>query len=583
MKKHFQVFLNIFLLALIMTACGGPAKQDALPTDAPSPKSVSTEETAAEESQMSAKDHIILGRDYFDRGQLEQARDELLAALELEPDNEEALIGLGNVYNELGQYEQAIPLYDAVLARNPDNINAHRGLCIAFVWVQPAKGETQCVTAIKLDPQNADLYNGLGAAQYKQNKYEEAIVSFQKAIEINPRQESAHYNLGHVYVLTKNYEAAIPELEESVQIAWENDAAFYDLGVAYINRHDYQQAVSNYEKAIALNPDSASSFNDLGFIYRELGEKEKAIAAFEKYLELRPDTPYKSQYETLIAELKGNSLQSEQFLNTQIAFVSERDGNLEIYSMKTDGSSLARLTDNPANDVEPDWSPDGKYIVFASDRNGNYDIYIMKADGSEVTQLTDDPANDFSPAWSPNNNLIAFMSERDGIPNIYWIQADGSYLSSVFNDDNNIKLTPTFAYGATNQGLAFVSKPSQDGTYNLYFFDKVMGKVTRITDDLGDVQAPDWSRNGRFIIFSTNLSGNNDLFIVRPDGTELDQLTKNDVDENRPRWSPDSNFIMYSVGRDKTSEIEIRDENGEVLRVTDNDAFDGMPTWGPME
>src|SRR5687767_3392148 len=60
-----------------------------------------------------------------------------------------------------------------------------------------------------------------------------------------------------------------------------------------------------------------------------------------------------------------------------IAFQSNRDGNNEIYVMNGDGSGLTNLTDNPADDFGPVWSPDGKKIIFSSNRDGNYDIYVM--------------------------------------------------------------------------------------------------------------------------------------------------------------------------------------------------------------
>ncbi|MHC4335208.1 MAG: TolB family protein [Planctomycetota bacterium] len=66
----------------------------------------------------------------------------------------------------------------------------------------------------------------------------------------------------------------------------------------------------------------------------------------------------------------------------KIAFVSERDGNSEIYVMNADGSAQKNLTNNPASDEAPNWSPDGKMIAFASFRDGNYEIYVMNADGS---------------------------------------------------------------------------------------------------------------------------------------------------------------------------------------------------------
>ena len=69
--------------------------------------------------------------------------------------------------------------------------------------------------------------------------------------------------------------------------------------------------------------------------------------------------------------------------------------------MNADGSSQTRLTNNTSNDYEPVWSPDGKYIAFVSDRDGNDEIYLMKADGSEQTRLTNNSVDDWYPVWQP--------------------------------------------------------------------------------------------------------------------------------------------------------------------------------------
>ncbi len=118
---------------------------------------------------------------------------------------------------------------------------------------------------------------------------------------------------------------------------------------------------------------------------------------------------------------------------TRIAFTSLRHGqnaddswNREIYVMAADGSDPVRLTDDPASDGAPAWSPDGATIVFTSDRDGNDDIYLMAADGSDIIRLTDDPADDDFPTWSPDGTMIAFVSQRDGDREIYVMAADGS-------------------------------------------------------------------------------------------------------------------------------------------------------------
>ena len=110
----------------------------------------------------------------------------------------------------------------------------------------------------------------------------------------------------------------------------------------------------------------------------------------------------------------------------RIVFVSDRDGNWEIYVMNADGSGRTNLTNNPAADYDSTWSPDGTKIAFISDRDGNWEIYVMNADGSGQTRLTNNPANDHGPTWSPDGAMIAFVSDRDGNKEIYIMNADGS-------------------------------------------------------------------------------------------------------------------------------------------------------------
>jgi Tol biopolymer transport system component len=85
--------------------------------------------------------------------------------------------------------------------------------------------------------------------------------------------------------------------------------------------------------------------------------------------------------------------------NGKIVFVSDRDGNNEVYTMNADGSNQSRLTNNTAGEAWPSWSPDGTKIAFTSSRDGNVEIYTMNADGSNQTNISNNKGSDQYPAW----------------------------------------------------------------------------------------------------------------------------------------------------------------------------------------
>ena len=130
----------------------------------------------------------------------------------------------------------------------------------------------------------------------------------------------------------------------------------------------------------------------------------------------------------------------------KIVFVSDRNGNREIYSINANGSNTVRLTTNSANDEYPDWLFDGSKIAFSSDRAGNFEIYTMNADGSNVLRLTTHSMADSEPAFSPDGSKILFVrSDPAADKEIFIMDPDGSnqvQLTNNTTDDGSPSWSP---------------------------------------------------------------------------------------------------------------------------------------------
>jgi tol-pal system beta propeller repeat protein TolB len=118
----------------------------------------------------------------------------------------------------------------------------------------------------------------------------------------------------------------------------------------------------------------------------------------------------------------------------RLAFLSDRDGNPEIYVMDADGAHVKRLTENDALEYDISWSPNGQSILFVSERDGNPEIYTITKDGARPTRLTFNTVVDNQPVWSPGGKQVAFVSYLDGDADIFIMSIDGKSQKRLTNN-----------------------------------------------------------------------------------------------------------------------------------------------------
>jgi len=259
-----------------------------------------------------------------------------------------------------------------------------------------------------------------------------------------------------------------------------------------------------------------------------------------------------------------------------IVFVSERDGNRELYLMNADGSNQNRLTNSPNTDEHPDWSRNDE-IVFSS----SSELFIIGVDGSNLRAIsTDDGATaqtGIFPSWAPNATQIVFTSEQDGNREIYVVNADGSGLTNLTNSSVE-DMQP--AWSPDGNRIVFVS--DRDGNREIYVMNIDGNSVTRLTtSDAPDVH-PVWSPDGSRIAFASERDGNREVYVMNADGSNPVRLTDNGAHDSQPSWIADGSQILFGSERDGNREVYVMNADGSnPVRLTDNSAVDIQPMAKP--
>lgn len=264
---------------------------------------------------------------------------------------------------------------------------------------------------------------------------------------------------------------------------------------------------------------------------------------------------------------------------SEIAFVSDRDGDYEIYLANSDGGNVRRLTASPGIDVVTAWSPDGDTLYFHSVRNGGIDIFAMSADGGDPIALSAAAEDDMAVSVSPSGSQIAFHRiESDGTSNIYIANADGSNPQRLGNFPGS-EQWPNWSPDGTQ--LAFNADVA--GMLDIYVINIDGTGLRRLTSDPASDGPPLWSPDGREILFWAERDGEPaEVYVMNADGGNSRQLTYNDTADFVTSWSPDGRFIAVEVGHDGNSAIAILDADGRNARpLTDSNGVDMEARWRP--
>lgn len=175
-------------------------------------------------------------------------------------------------------------------------------------------------------------------------------------------------------------------------------------------------------------------------------------------------------------------------------FSEEGTENLEIYTIDIDGANLSRLTDNPARDYFPKYSPDGKTIVFSSERDGNVQLYTMSSSGENAKRLIEDDFFNNNGSFSPDGLNIIFQSNRGGNFDLYKINSDG--MGEIQNITKNSADNFEACYSPDCSRIVYRSNKGSDDSmsYDIFVMAASGSNQRNITPDLKDTNefSPSW-------------------------------------------------------------------------------------------
>ena len=273
------------------------------------------------------------------------------------------------------------------------------------------------------------------------------------------------------------------------------------------------------------------------------------------------------------------------FGNGKIAFVSNRTGHNQIFTMSSNGSNQTNLSgNNSVEDTFPTWSPSGEFIAFLREASdGSHDIYMMTSNGFGLTRITYGSIANGAPSWSPDGSRIAFPSQIDNNIDIFIVNIDGSNLLNLTNMPGSTEIEPTWLPNLSK--IAFLR--SQNGIHNIWTINTDGTDPHQLTTNVDPTHFSDdpaYSPDGNHILYTHGDGGaGEDVWKMNADGSNPIDLTNLPNESNsKPGWSPDGAKIVFQSNHMNTQgDIFTMDANGANMTNISNapNSAESDPAW----
>lgn len=266
----------------------------------------------------------------------------------------------------------------------------------------------------------------------------------------------------------------------------------------------------------------------------------------------------------------------------QIAFIWDREGLSDVYTMPAGGDWPVRITTERSpvaywRDETPQWSPDSHWLAFTLAGH----VHVVAAAGGLPRKITDFAVGASAPVWLPDSLGLIVTVERNEASQLLLTDREGSWpMALTHQPSDHWEAQPS----PGGQQMAFVQRPPDDlNRVDIGLVDLSSGESHMLTGQPKQKSwSPRWSPDGQTIAFLSQRSGWNEVWLIRPDGEGLRQLTRLGWDVADLAWSPDGTRLACTVNHSGAFDLALLEvESGQLSQLQSGLGYYTRPNWSP--
>jgi TolB protein len=266
----------------------------------------------------------------------------------------------------------------------------------------------------------------------------------------------------------------------------------------------------------------------------------------------------------------------------RIIFTCTRGDYNQLCMIYADGTGYQQLTSLEAHSYYPVYSPLGGAVVYASNQNGGvFDLFHFVFAGAKLTRLTEQIGNVISPTFSPDGKKILFANRiGDGPTSLWTVDVTGENRELLYSGPNTIV---SVDWAPVGNRIAFAMAVDKPDAYEIFIMNEDASDVRQLTRNLPGIGGSiDWSPDGQSLLIYAGQPGDRNIFLVNVAAETAAQLT-NGGNNASAVFSPDGQWIAFNSLRnnDQADIFIMRPDGSDLRQITADPEPDWQPQWEP--